>query len=796
MITAPYNFVPLNKKVYIPYWAKFVNHDVPFEDAQSGEIDISITAKSPIFIRDSENEENFCQYNGEFYIPSSSIKGMVRNVLEIMSFSKLREENFDDNTYAVRDLSSAKNFYMSKMNQINNTTLCGWLKKIDNKYIIENCGKPGRIHHNQIDYALGMPFSKYFSNNEKKFKVDDANQKTAKYKYELIGEKFHTLTLSEKYLSESNPKYDKREFYKFDKNGQNKATLVLTGQPTARGNTGKQGDGKGFEFLFFKTINEIELSNELFEKLKFAYFDKRTTEPKESIDWGYWKEKLENGGKVPVFFQIDRNQKIEHLGLSYLYKLSYKYSIKHGVNDIHFEDNLDLTQTIFGYINKSKNEALKGRVSFSHFKAVSNIKELPIRSEILGTPRASYYPNYVRQNSSDDYSTFMDSDFSISGRKRYPIHKNGIKKTTDTGNSNVATKFKPLSDGVLFKGKLRFHNLKKVEVGAILSALTFHNTKNCFYNIGLAKSLGYGKISLTINNFPNIDEYLKEFELSISSQIEDWANSEEIKELLTMSTEQNNTKNSNLEYMKLEDFAKNKTSTQYLKAYSQLDNIKAIFVDSKLCDEDAEHVKNIFEKEREILESLKEQEKKKEQQKRDWENAKISNTIEIFNNFISKYPECLTEIEQAKKLMEQIKQNQEKLKQEELQKEANEKWLSIQKVDSKFKQKALEDFIQNYPNSEKIEIAKKELELLINIIQAPSNVNLDDLNNVKDGKRVKSILEKLSNIDDKQKVDIFNMIKTLYPTLKSKEQKNFFKDAQLARFIGVEIETSLKNELN
>lgn len=130
MITAPYNFVPLNKQVYIPYWGNLVSHDIPFEDAESGEIDITITAKSPIFIRDSKNEDQFCNYNGQYYIPSSSIKGMIRNVLEIMSFSKLREEIFDDNTYAVRDLSSAKNFYMSKMNQIDNTTLCGWLKKL------------------------------------------------------------------------------------------------------------------------------------------------------------------------------------------------------------------------------------------------------------------------------------------------------------------------------------------------------------------------------------------------------------------------------------------------------------------------------------------------------------------------------------------------------------------------------------------------------------------------------------------------------------------------------------------
>ena len=94
MITAPYNFVPLNKEIFYPSWSndgKEISHDIPFEDAESGEIDITITAKSPLFIRDSENKEQFCQHNGQYYIPSSSVKGMVRNILEIMSFSKFIE---------------------------------------------------------------------------------------------------------------------------------------------------------------------------------------------------------------------------------------------------------------------------------------------------------------------------------------------------------------------------------------------------------------------------------------------------------------------------------------------------------------------------------------------------------------------------------------------------------------------------------------------------------------------------------------------------------------------------------
>ena len=58
------------------------------------------------------------------------------------------------------------------------------------------------------------------------------------------------------------------------------------------------------------------------EDFKFAYFDKREKEPKESVDWAYWRAKLEKAGKkVPVFFQLDDKGKLLHFGLAYMYKI-------------------------------------------------------------------------------------------------------------------------------------------------------------------------------------------------------------------------------------------------------------------------------------------------------------------------------------------------------------------------------------------------------------------------------------------------------------------------------------------
>ena len=308
----------------------------------------------------------------------------------------------------------------------------------------------------------------------------------------------------------------------------------------------------------------------------------------------------------------------------------------------------------------------------------------------------------------------------------------------------------------------------------------------------MAKSLGYGKITLSVDNFPNIDEYLREFELNISSQIEDWANKKEIIELLTMASDQNNSENSKLEYMKLENFASVKGNFESLGSYSTLNNIKETKLQSKLKVEDKELVDKIFNDNREKLAKIKELEQEKIKLENDWNNTLNSNNKTVYNNFISKYPNELEKIEIInQKLIELEKAEQQQQKELE-EKESNDKWNSILKLDDKLKQKAIEEFIKKYPLSNKINDAKELLNNYLSKDNKSSKVSLDELKNAKDGKRVKSILEKIGEIEINSKNEIFSIIKELIPTLKPKEKSNFFKDAQLGRFIGKELEEELK----
>jgi CRISPR-associated protein (TIGR03986 family) len=536
MITAPYNFVPLNKEVFYPSWAEDVSHDIPFEDGESGEIDITITAKSPIFIRNnSKSKDNlsndFCHFineNGakEYYIPGSSIKGMVRNISEIIGFSKLK---LQDKTLSYRDLNNPS--YKSKAMDTNKIYM-GWLfKDNDENWNIENLGK---VTNGQTRIKYGE--MKNYISKDMVNKIKSI--KEAYKKYELVG---------------------------FDKLKIDKGTIVFTGS------TGKN---KTREFLFPNTnpidIFTFDKKHDIVKTFQQAYY---LDTPEESKDWkNLWSKRFKQGKKIPIFFQLDEKNELKHFGLSMLYKLPYEHSLKTILERYQkFENKKDLAETIFGFVD-DKN-ALKGRIDFSHFKCS---KKVDFKKEIslpLSSPRPTFYPNYIVQcsdetNKTNKFITYDRLDSILRGFKIYPPRKNIIEiAKNEKGenfcqkNSKICTKFRPLNTGTQFKGKMRFHNLKSQELGLLLSSLFFLNqnkNEKYFHKLGMAKAYGYGTVSIKINsikttNQKSIESYINNFIELLNKELKiDCLNHPRIKAFLKLSSYDFN--ESKLKTMKVKDF--------------------------------------------------------------------------------------------------------------------------------------------------------------------------------------------------------------------------------------------------
>lgn len=657
-VKSAYNFVPLTKMHdgYVkPEWSYLVSHDVPFKKGLSGSFKIKIVAESPIFIgnsksradlerdkaerkqisaegnddkathhisvvashnsphgtkeamsktSDSKSTERFCMDdNGTFFIPGSSIKGAIRNVLEIMSFGNIRN-NTEDRSFAFRDLNNKDgDLYRNKfINRVGG----GWLKNnLDGTYELSICEKIGRIGHDGIDKLLGLTekvsLHELYQKGESKkheYKQNQDKDKSAKAKYLLLGviEKSNINGKDERVkwekisfkADELLGKLNDPKYYKFcDFKGDEMVTLVLTGQPgKKRQEKNKKGKliwkGKHWEFLFGRpTDHRLCKTFKENERIITAFFEanKDSDRNQWSEDWKFWRKELEAGREIPVFFIKDDNGEPKFMGLSYLFKLPFEHSV-HDVLGNYDGNAPDLAETIFGYTRKD-GDSLKGRVHFSH--AIANEAE-EYDSElslILSSPKPSFYPYYIEQKANANgyvtkYKTLMDGDARLAGWKRYPVHSPFSAISSNVTNQDLVTTIKPLKAGAEFEGVVQYHNLLPEELGALISAIQFHGCEEARHNLGMGKPYGLGKVKIELSDLDGDEAgHMSEFEAYMESKLSDpgWLKSDQMRELICMAIGQRAGSPKLEYYEKPKDFADEvKKKNKPLPSFSKLCN--------------------------------------------------------------------------------------------------------------------------------------------------------------------------------------------------------------------------------
>lgn len=607
MIKAPYNFVPLENKAFYPSWANHISQDIPFEDGVSGSIEYTIEAKTPIFVRngytDRERPDSTFSktHDGKFFIPSTSIKGEIRNVLEILSFGKMTQ--VQDARFGIRDLNSQKNpvayvegnFYLDKMKHVQ----CGWLYKRlsqdgNEEYIINDCGVPGRIKPEEIDNhngtALAMFGQNLTLNRQCTNKNDEEELRSAYYKYKNILK----ISLDNQDInncfcgtfSTVQDNYD-RLIASFGANGK-KGCIVVTGQPSKRDPIKKKG--KYYEFVFFESEDEEPIDTNVINDFLTIH--------KNNYDYEkIWKRYLNEGRRVPVFFsrKNGNNGPIDSIGLAYMFRIPTANFIK-GAIPIELQSNRrkDLAECIFGTAKESLGQ-LKGRVNISHAFACDTPNKCGIVTTVLGSPKPSYGPLYASSG------TWNDANAQIKGRKRYPVRTTILPP--NKGTDSQTCEFIPLDQGTSFKGRITFHNLKECELGALIAALTFNGHPECCHSIGEAKPLGYGKVKISIDKLSVIsikdifaktddptqqetDYYFNKFKDVMTENIgTGWENSNSIRELCAMARGIDEEVNNNFSYMRMStnrnenEFALNKSEKkENLPTFSSILNNRVLHI--------------------------------------------------------------------------------------------------------------------------------------------------------------------------------------------------------------------------
>ena len=793
-ISSPYNFVPLNEHVYIPSWGSGISQDIPFEDGEDGYIEVTWRNVSPLCVRDASDYKengngsrvyysmNVRQPDGSrlYFLPGSSLRGMLRNTLNIMSFGKMTQ--YGNRYFGHRDFDtkiSGGKIYQEDMKQ----TKCGWLEKDGEDYLLHECKYPAdKVSiEDELVERYGMDFTR---------------KKSAWERNEALRRK--ALALGEALAHGG--------FCLYEKKGVEYA-IFATGAI----------NGKRHEILIPVDTkpDPVELSDSDITSFFTVY--------ENTPDFENFRDALDRGQRMPVTYLKEDNRLI--LGMGRMIRYPYANSIKDlAKQDLccNPESAPDLAEAIFGWIDKDNRKAHKGRVQVGNAFSEKPIADSNLCAEVsgvLGSPKPSFYPLYIEQDKSP-YKRYSDSDARISGKKRYRIHKDGTTMLLPRGNDNENTLsyFRPVPAGQEFKMRITLHNMRKVEIGALLSAITYHHTEGVYHNIGSAKGYGYGKLEWHDVKLHGLryaeEEYLKAFEYELSIFIEShfkctWNSTRQIVRLASIMSEH---ENDELRMMEMDKKKSPIGENEYLY-YSKNNNFSVLEEQPKAVNSFLEETDMVAMQE-EIVRRRKEEKLQKEkaaeaqrQKELEKRNALLAERKETFKHESAQDYEFVTAKENEEQYADAIiKLNAliEGLSRQGLDKTEEENWLNA------LQQKKEEKAQAEAKAKADAEEARKRA-----LVDAGLRATLDEKYEGKDKYKVdkwktcdsklKQWLKRKSaaTLDPSEVADLENTVRRLYKQPDKSEKKEWTKPIgqsrvwrSIAQYIPEERAGSLYRELN
>ncbi len=562
---APYNFIPLNKKVVEA--EKIPGFDKYHEDRKTGWIDITIETITPVYIRDTlDNDEikqqeeakknnrpfihpDFFSPKGKLLrIPGSSLRGMTRTMVEITAFGRFLF--FDDKRLYFRDVAGSSRqgaYYKKIMVDVADKSFprikAGLLKvdKAGHCKIYPSAVEKGtqiyRVNFNKGTNVVNSPtnfivpefkFEKIFFQPVPpaphphrfplKYALVKSVSKTKDTEHPLSGYVVASGKFGSKHMhwvinKETNPPIDipekVKQEYKNDVSRNKNADLLkeLTKRPN------------GIPcFYITDTKNEI-ISFGHTGMFRLA-FNKSIKEhiPRNLVEVGYavTDERLDwiRDEDVPekIIEQLKKLGKNEFTEKEFEKKLDA--ILQTSKEEVIFKKLIlkhirrtDIPEAIFG------NETLfAGRVFFEDAFCKDDSKDVLMSTKtpkILSNPKPTTFQHYLVQDSDNRKELYHYSDnVSIRGNKLYWHRSGEVDKWEETNLNNLKnsskqyTQINPVKKGTEFSGKIRFENLSDVELGALLFSLDLQS--DCYHKIGMGKPLGLGSIKITPKLFISI----------------------------------------------------------------------------------------------------------------------------------------------------------------------------------------------------------------------------------------------------------------------------------------------------
>jgi len=216
---------------------------------------------------------------------------------------------------------------------------------------------------------------------------------------------------------------------------------------------------------------------------------------------------------VPCFYMVDVSGALVFLGGTLFFRLPY---IQAPAEFVHPADGLDLAESIFGTVRKG---SVKGRVRFEDLVCDENANvriEPPTSPPPLLAPKPACIQHYLVQESDERKALrHYDDDVwhrgstqptALRGFKFYwhrpqaAAAKEGFASPETLVNDDRAqrqrTVMSPVGDSTEFSGHIHFDNLSAEELGALLTALHLPDTLR--HKIGMGRKLGFGSVKISV----------------------------------------------------------------------------------------------------------------------------------------------------------------------------------------------------------------------------------------------------------------------------------------------------------
>ncbi len=552
---APYNFVPLPEKVVLAKEPPEMDRYHP--DLYSGWLDCELTNDAPLYIRagwteaearkraEKEKEEGLPPDfffldpdTREPVIPGSSLRGMFRTLIEIITYSKVQPVANQPKVF-FRAVAAPKDDPLTKPYQevtgrFGSKVHAGYVVRRNGRWYVKPAPRPR---------DLGLLGTEAYLKVKDRDIEDGAIPNFIRFSEKDYRPQYHEVSFDVKIRHGKRGKYVAiSRIGPRDKGYPYHGVLVCSGNMAETGSSPRQhgrkgGKGKSRRTHYALVLDPLPHASPLpiQEQAVKDYIDGLTEFQKKPP----FDERL--GCLIegrPIFYVKEGNEVVAFGHTPYFRVPAWLKgsSPKRAATPRDFvpeqddeRGGYDIAEALFGYVEQGKTGkrpvARAGRLFFSDAKCVKPCEPTqPIVPHILASPKPTTFQHYLvqdkRRGHNPDvkpklahYGTSPD-ETAIRGHKLY-WHKGkiGIEaikederkagaqeeliKKVKSGEDTQHTYIKPLESGARFHFRIDFENLRAEELGALLWLLKIAADDHYRLKLGMGKPLGMGAVKIT-----------------------------------------------------------------------------------------------------------------------------------------------------------------------------------------------------------------------------------------------------------------------------------------------------------